>query len=439
MAGLALFTLLGLTHPPQGRQDIGSIPPTSSGPIGHSALPYHPHSTSLAEIFRIFLRLGLTSFGGPSAHLSYFRHEFVTRRGWLNEQSYAHLVALCQFLPGPASSQIGLAVGLFRGGYAGALAAWAGFTLPSAIMLIVFAQGLSRYGQSVPAGILHGLKIVTVAVVVQAIWSMGRQLCPDTARRALMLAACGVALCTPSPWSQFAAIGLAGVLGLLLFRPPVDSASETFPLAVSCRAGAIWLGIFLAILAGLPLLRSLYPQTALAMFDAFYRTGALVFGGGHVVLPLLQAEVVGPGWVSRDTFLAGYGAAQAIPGPLFAFAAFLGASLQTGPGGWWGGTLGLLAIFIPSFFLVAGALPFWTRLRQHARLQAGLLGVQAAVVGLLLAALVSSVWPAAIHTLWDFGWALLALGALQWWKIAPWGVVLGSALIGGIVIQANAP
>ncbi|HRK79258.1 MAG TPA: chromate efflux transporter [Thiobacillus sp.] len=384
-------------------------------------------------VFLVFLRLGLTSFGGPVAHLGYFRDEFVTRRQWLTERSYADLVALCQFLPGPASSQVGIALGLSRSGYAGALAAWAGFTLPSAIALILFAQGMASYGDVIPAGVLHGLKVVAVAVVAQAIWGMARNLCPDAPRVTIMAAAACFVLLLPSAWGQVGVIVIAAVIGLLLFKPQQGAAHDPLPIVMRRRVGLLWLALFFALLMGLPLLTALFPGQTLAMVDAFYRAGSLVFGGGHVVLPLLQAEVVPPGWVDNEFFLAGYGAAQAVPGPLFTFAAFLGASMNETPSGWLGGMICLLAIFAPSFLLVAGALPFWERLRRNVRAQAVLSGINAAVVGLLLAALYQPVWTSAIHAPQDFGLALVALVALVFWKLPPWLVVVGSGVAGGLL------
>lgn len=384
-------------------------------------------------VFLIFLRLGLTSFGGPIAHLGYFRDEFVTRRQWLSERSYADLVALCQFLPGPASSQVGIALGLYRAGFAGALAAWTGFTLPSAIALILFALGIASYGDAIPAGALHGLKVVAVAVVTQAVWGMARNLCPDAPRITLMAAATCFVLLAPSAWAQVGVIAVAAILGLLLFKPQQGAAHEPLPIAMRRRVGLALLMLFCALLLGLPLLTAMVPSQTLSMVDAFYRAGSLVFGGGHVVLPLLQSEVVPNGWVGNDAFLAGYGAAQAVPGPLFTFAGFLGASMNEAPSGWVGGLICLLAIFAPSFLLVAGALPFWERLRRHARTQAALLGVNAAVVGLLLAALYQPVWTSAIHAPQDFGLALVALVALMFWKLPPWLVVVASGVAGGLL------
>ena len=384
-------------------------------------------------VFLIFLRLGLTSFGGPIAHLGYFRDEFVVRRQWLSERSYADLVALCQFLPGPASSQVGIALGLSRSGYRGALAAWLGFTLPSAIALIFFALGIASYGDAMPAGVLHGLKVVAVAVVAQAVWGMARNLCPDAPRISIMAAATCFVLLVPSAWGQVSVIILAAIVGLLLFKPQQGEAHDPLPISVRRRVGLFWLALFFALLLGLPLLTAVFPNQTLAMVDAFYRSGSLVFGGGHVVLPLLQAEVVPTDWVDNDAFLAGYGAAQAVPGPLFTFAAFLGASMNQAPTGWLGGLICLLAIFAPSFLLVVGALPFWEHLRRNLRTQAALLGINAAVVGLLLAALYQPVWTSAIHGPKEFDLALVALVALMFWKLPPWLVVLGSGILGGLL------
>ncbi len=384
-------------------------------------------------VFLIFLRLGLTSFGGPIAHLGYFHDEFVRRRQWLSERSYADLVALCQFLPGPASSQVGIALGLSRAGHAGALAAWLGFTLPSALLLILFALGITSYRDALPSGALHGLKVVAVAVVAQAVWGMARTLCRDVPRVTIMAAATCLVLLVPSAWGQVAVIGMAAVAGLLLFKPEPGGLHEPLPIAVRHGVALLWLTLFVVLLLGLPLLSTLLPNQTLAMVNAFYRSGSLVFGGGHVVLPLLQAEVVPSGWVSNDAFLAGYGAAQAVPGPLFTFAAFLGAAMNQAPSGWLGGLICLLAIFAPSFLLVVGALPFWERLRRNSRTQAALSGVNAAVVGLLLAALYQPVWTSAIHAPQHFGLALVALVALMFWKLPPWLVVLGGGVAGWLL------
>jgi len=388
------------------------------------------------SVFLVFLRLGLTSFGGPIAHLGYFRHEFVVRRRWLSEHSYGDLVALCQFLPGPASSQVGLALGLSRAGYRGALAAWVGFTLPSAIALILFALGIASYGDAMPAGLLNGLKVAAVAVVAQAVWGMARNLCPDALRVTIMAAATCVVLLLPSAWAQIGVIAAGAALGLLLFKPSPAEQREPLSLNVGKREALLCLALFFVLLIGLPVLAQTMQSPLISQIDAFYRAGSLVFGGGHVVLPLLQAEVVPSGWVDGQAFLAGYGAAQAVPGPLFTFAAFLGASMNTGPTGWMGGMICLVAIFVPSFLLVLGALPFWEQLRRSVRMQAALAGVNAAVVGLLLAALYHPVWSSAIFTPEDFALALIALVALMFWKLPPWLVIIGCAVGGWLVSVA---
>lgn len=393
----------------------------------------HAEDRNAWSVFLVFLRLGLTSFGGPIAHLGFFREEFVVRRRWLSERSYGDLVALCQFLPGPASSQVGLALGLSRAGYRGALAAWAGFTLPSAIALILFALGIARYGDAVAPGLLSGLKIAAVAVVAQAVWGMARNLCPDALRVTIMAAATCIVLLAPSAWTQVGVIAAGAALGLMLFKPMSGDQHEPLPITIGARAAWVWLGLFFALLLGLPVLVGAMPGPVLSQIDAFYRAGSLVFGGGHVVLPLLQAEVVPSGWVDGDAFLAGYGAAQAVPGPLFTFAAFLGASMNIGASGWIGGMICLIAIFVPSFLLVLGALPFWERLRCSVRTQAALGGVNAAVVGLLLAALYDPVWTSAIFGAADFALALLALVALMFWKLPAWLVVIGCAAAGWLV------
>ncbi|MHB0776108.1 chromate efflux transporter [Halomonas sp. WWR20] len=404
---------------------MASSPSAAAPPAGH---------IRAWTIFGIFLRLGLTSFGGPVAHLGYFRDEFVNRRRWFSEQRYADLVALCQFLPGPASSQVGMAIGLLQAGYPGVLAAWAGFTLPSAILLILFALGLATWGEAAPAGLLQGLKIAAVAVVAQAVWGMARTLCPDIARQTLMTAVACMLLLGSGPGIQIGAIVAAGVAGLLLCRPPPTREHDVVSTSLDRRTGSLWLSIFGVLLVGLPLLATAWPSQAMHMIDTFYRAGALVFGGGHVVLPLLQAEVV-PSDVTSDTFMAGYGAAQAVPGPLFTFAAFLGAAMNPAAGGWLGGVLCLLAIFLPSFLLVAGMLPFWEPLRRNTHVRAALMGINAAVVGLLLAALYHPVWTSAIHQPRDVALALLAFIALTAWKLPPWLVVLGCGA-GGWLLQS---
>jgi len=384
-------------------------------------------------VFLLFLRLGLTSFGGPIAHLGYFREEFVNRRHWLSERSYADLVALCQFLPGPASSQVGMALGLTRAGFSGAFAAWAGFTLPSALLLTLFGLGLSNWAGIVPDGMLHGLKIVAVAVVAQAVWGMAKNLCIGVMRVGIM----AVSTCIVVRWSgvlsQVGVIVLFAIVGMILFKPTQELVHEPLPIRIKRRVGALLLLIFFGLLIGLPILSELSPNQTLAVFNAFYRAGALVFGGGHVVLPLLQASVVPNGWVSNASFLAGYGMAQAIPGPLTTFAAFLGASMHVAPNGWLGAAICLIAIFLPSFLMVFGALPFWEQLRRSKLTQGALSGINASVVGLLLAALYHPMWTSAILEPLDFGLALLAIVALMAWKLPPWLVVVGSGVAGWLL------
>jgi chromate transporter len=389
-------------------------------------------NVSPATLFFAFLRLGLTAFGGPVAHLAYFREEFVHRRRWLSDAAYADLLALCQFLPGPASSQVGMAIGLQQAGYRGALAAWVGFTLPSALLLILFALSLSHWDDALPSGVIDGLKIVAVAVVAQAVWGMGKSLCPDWPRRLMAISAAGVLLLFPATASQIGIILMAGLIGLGL-RAPASTVQESLASGLSRGSGMVWLGLFALLLLVLPLLVSQSGNPALALFDAFYRAGSLVFGGGHVVLPLLQSEIIGNGWVDREIFLAGYGATQAVPGPLFTFSAFLGAANQGTPTAWAGGTLALLAIFLPAFLLVAGALPFWEKLRHHPKARAALNGINAAVVGILLAAFYDPVWTSAIHRIEHLLLAALALAALTIGKQAPWRVVIACGLIGGML------
>jgi chromate transporter len=385
------------------------------------------HTSSATEVLLAFLWLGLTSFGGPIAHLGYFRTEFVERRQWLDERSYADLVALSQFLPGPASSKVGIAIGLLRAGYRGALAAWLGFTLPSAIALVLFAYGVGAFGDAMGSGWLHGLKVVAVAVVAQAVLGMMRSLAPDKERATLAVAAAVIVSAVPSAWAQIAAIVLGAIVGVTVLRSGAPTDHVALPLQVSRTTGALMLLAFFALLIGLPLLAASVPDQSLRLLDSFYRAGSLVFGGGHVVLPLLQAEVVPPYWVTNDAFLAGYGAAQAVPGPLFTFAAYLGAVMGPWPNGWLGATICLVAIFLPSFLLGIGALPFWDALRSRSIAQAALKGVNAAVVGLLLAALYHPVWTAGITNPRDFALGVVAFLLLFMWQIPPWLVVVLSA------------
>jgi chromate transporter len=390
-----------------------------------------------AEVLLVFLRLGLTSFGGPVAHLGYFRDEFVIRRKWLDENTYIDLVALSQFLPGPASSKVGIAIGLLRAGYGGALAAWTGFTLPSAIALVLFAYGVSAVGDTLGSGWLHGLKVVAVAVVAQAVLGMMRTLTPDRERATMATVAAVIVLAFPSAWSQVSAILLGGFAGYLLLPGAAAAASDhmALPRVVTRPVAVAAIILFFAILLGLPLVVTAVPSHSLQLLEAFYRAGSLVFGGGHVVLPLLQAAVVPPGWVTNDAFLAGYGAAQAVPGPLFTFSAYLGTVMGPSPNGVAGAALCLVAMFLPSFLLVIGPLPFWDDLRGRPWAQSALRGVNAAVVGLLLAALYNPVWTSGITKPSDFALAAAALLLLFMWQTPPWLVVVLSAL-GGALIAA---
>ncbi|MGZ8308811.1 MAG: chromate efflux transporter [Rhodoplanes sp.] len=402
--------------------------------VSQSAGASHPGHW--LEVLAAFTRLGLTSFGGPIAHLGYFREEFVARRQWLDDHAYADLVALCQFLPGPASSQVGISIGLFRAGYIGALAAWVGFTLPSALALVLFAYGVSALGDLSGVDWIHGLKVAAVAVVAQAVLGMIRTLAPDRDRATLAIVAAAIVLLIPTALAQVAAIVFGGLVGIWRLRAAAPVNQVSLPLNVGYAAGAAFLVMFFVFLVGLPVLAAATQAQSIKLFDAFYRAGSLVFGGGHVVLPLLQASVVPPGWVSNDTFLAGYGAAQAVPGPLFTFAAYLGAVMGPAPNGWAGAALCLLAIFLPSFLLLFGALPFWGVLRRRPAAQAALRGVNAAVVGLLLAALYNPVWTAGILNAGDFALATGAFLLLYIWGTPPWLVVLlcaaGGAVLAGV-------
>ncbi len=390
-------------------------------------------SSSFWSLFRIFLVLGLTSFGGPVAHLGYFRTEFVQKRQWLSEQDYAELVALCQFLPGPASSQVGLAIGLLRGHYRGALAAWLGFTLPSAMLLIVFSVSLPFLQSELTQGVLHGLKLVAVAVVAHAVWGMAKTLCNTSAKVSIMTLSAVLILLLPVVWLQPAVILLGGLLGYLYLTNETTTGTRTLPLTLSFSAANAFGVLFLVLLVGLPLFSPLYPTAALQLIDIFYRAGALVFGGGHVVLPLLQAEVVPTGLVDADTFLAGYAAAQAVPGPLFTFAAFLGATATGSITGWLGGVLALLAIFLPSFLVLAAVLPYWQTLRSSAKVSRCMAGVGASVTGILLAALYQPIWLSSIFSPMDLALALIGFVALQFWHRPAWQLVLLGALAGGLV------
>ncbi|REE68050.1 chromate transporter [Paenibacillus taihuensis] len=393
---------------------------------------------TLIELLLVSTKLGLTSFGGPIAHLGYFHHEYIRRRKWLDERSYADLVALCQFLPGPASSQVGIGIGLMRAGLLGGLVAWIGFTLPSVIALILFAL-LLQGGDIAGADWIHGLKIVAVAIVAHAIMGMGQKLAPDRNRATIAVAAAVFSLLSPSAWSQVLLIVCAGLIGLWLYHRQNGTAVEAAPMEVpvSRKFGAFCLALFLVLLISLPLLRQWTSASGgadgigsggggeiLALFDSFYRSGSLVFGGGHVVLPLLEREVVPTGWVSSEQFLAGYGATQAVPGPLFTFASYLGMMAD----GVLGAVVATIAIFLPAFLLIVGALPFWSSLRTSPKVQGALAGVNAAVVGILLAALYNPLWTTAILAPADFALAAVLFGMLAFWKLPPWIVVVTGAL-----------
>jgi chromate transporter len=387
------------------------------------------------EVLRVFLRLGLSSFGGPVAHLGYFRAEFVERRRWLDEAAYADIVALCQFLPGPASSQTGISIGILRAGLPGALCAWLGFTAPSVLAMVLFGYGVAAFGNLADSAWLHGLKIVAVAVVAQAVWGMAKSLCPDRERATIAIGAAMLALAIPTAPGQIGAIAAGGLIGWRLLRGAAPQPRDQHALAVRLpRAWSVMaLVSFFVLLVGLPLVAAAVPLHILALVDSFYRSGALVFGGGHVVLPLLQASVVvPPGWVTNDAFLAGYGAAQAVPGPLFTFAAYLGTVMGPKPNGWLGGLICVLAIFLPSFLLLIGALPFWDALRRRPGVQSALRGVNAAVVGLLLAALYKPVWTSAIFGPADFVIGILAFLLLAFWAVPPWLVVIFGAIAASV-------
>jgi len=392
--------------------------------------PMDENKSSVATVFLTFLRLGLTSFGGPVAHIGYFRDEFVVRRKWLNEHAYADLVALCQFLPGPASSQVGIGVGLSRAGLPGAIAAWTAFTAPSAIALILFGYGVLRFGDVVGSGALHGFKVVAVAVVAQAVWGMAKSLCPDAKRATMAVVAAIAVLAAPSPFVQVGVIVVGGLIGWAFLRGEAATDHVGLGVTVNRKIAIGSLALFFLLLFGLPILAKAFPSQTMALVDSFYRAGSLVFGGGHVVLPLLQSEVVPQGWVSNDAFLAGYGATQAVPGPLFTFAAYLGTVMNLPPNGVAGAIICLLAIFASSFLLVIGTLPFWDGLRRVETVRNALLGVNAVVVGLLLAAFYNPVWTSAILSPADFGLALAAFTLLVFWKTPAWLVVILTALGG---------
>src|SRR5690606_6604681 len=383
------------------------------------------------EILWVFLKLGLTSFGGPVAHLGYFRNELIARRRWLSDSAYADLVALCQFLPGPSSSQVGFALGLIRGGYLGALAAWAAFTMPSVLLLLLFAYGATELGGPIGTGVVHGLKLVACAVVAQAVWGMGRTLCPDLQRLGIAILSALLVTLLPTAIAQVGAVALGILCGMVLCRNLGIKASGSLAGKISKRSARAAIIAFGALFLLLPMLATGFQIQGLVLFETFYRAGALVFGGGHVVLLLLEANVVDTGWLSMDQFLAGYGAAQAVPGPLFSFAAYLGAVVSPEPNGLVGAAIALVAIYLPGVLLVIGLLPYWDDVRRIPTAQAAVAGANAAVVGILAAALYDPIWTSAVKTLPDIGFVVLAFGLLVWGRLAPWALVLLAALAGG--------
>lgn len=383
---------------------------------------------SLLEILLVSTRLGLTSYGGPVAHLGYFHNEYIQRRKWMDEKRYADLVALCQFLPGPASSQVGIGIGVMRAGVLGGIVSFIGFTLPSVIALILFAlilQGLD-IGD---AGWIHGLKIVAVAVVAHAILGMAQKLVPDLKRKALALFALVGTLLWQTAFTQVGVIVISAIIGFILYKQHIENNEEKINFPISRRFAVICLTLFFGLLILLPILREVTSLSWIAMFDSFYRSGSLVFGGGHVVLPLLEREFVPTGWLSEEAFLAGYGAAQAVPGPLFTFAAYLGAVMN----GWQGGLIATIAIFLPAFLLILGTLPFWDSLRRNPKIKGALMGVNAAVVGILISAFYHPIWTSSILAPIDFAFAAILFSMLVYWKLPPWIIVVTGA-IGGFLI-----
>ncbi|AYA75781.1 chromate transporter [Bacillus sp. Y1] len=383
---------------------------------------------SLLEILIVSTKLGLTSFGGPIAHLGYFHNEYIRKRKWLDEKSYADLVALCQFLPGPASSQVGIGIGVMRAGVLGGIVSFIGFTLPSVVALMIFAL-LLRGFEVGETGWIHGLKIVAVAVVAHAILGMANNLTPDLKRKALALFALVVTLLWQTAFTQVGVIFIAGILGFFLYRQQTDTHEQKMAFPISRRFGVISLLVFFSLLLLLPILREATSLHWVALFDSFYRSGSLVFGGGHVVLPLLEREFVPTGMLTEEAFLAGYGATQAVPGPLFTFAAYLGTVIS----GWHGGLLATFAIFLPAFLLVLGALPFWDSIRRNPKIKGALMGVNAAVVGILTSAFYQPIWTSSILAPIDFAFAAILFSMLVYWKLPPWIIVV-TGVIGGALM-----
>lgn len=383
---------------------------------------------SYIEILLISTRLGLTSFGGPTAHLAYFHEEYVRKRKWMDEKSYADLVALAQFLPGPASSQVGIGIGVMKAGITGGIISFIGFTLPSVIVLMIFALLLIEFDAS-SVGWLHGLKIVAVAIVAHAIIGMTKKLTPDIKRKTIALLALIGTLLWQTATTQVSVILIAGLVGFLLFKehPKTKTERSYFPIAKS--ASIICLVFFFTLLIALPLLSELTGSHWVAMFDSFYRSGSLVFGGGHVVLPLLEQEFVPAGLISKEAFLAGYGATQAVPGPLFTFAAYLGTVMK----GWQGGLVATFAVFLPAFLLIVGVLPFWDSLRNNTKVKGAIIGVNAAVIGILISAFYMPIWTSSIINATDFALAAILFSMLAFFKLPPWIIVVSGALGGTLI------
>lgn len=393
--------------------------------MGTASKPQQSKSRALLEVFLVSTKLGLTSFGGPIAHLGYFHNEYIQKRKWMDEKTYADLVALCQFLPGPASSQVGVGIGTIRAGLLGGAAAWLGFTLPSIILLLVFSL-LMKTMDVGSSGWIHGLKIVAVAIVAQAVLSMGKKLASTKSTASIAIAAASLTLLWQTVYSQVVIIILAGLIGLFAFKTVSSQENSTIHIPVNRSVAMVCLILYTLLLLLLPLISGLWHSQLIALFDSFYRVGSLVFGGGHVILPLLEREVVPQGWVSKEVFLAGYGATQAVPGPLFTFATYLGAMFD----GFRGALVGTLAIFLPAYLLIIGALPFWNTLRSNVKIQSVFVGINAAVVGILLAALYNPLWTTAILDPYDFALAIVLFGLLVFWKLPPWLIVLAGALAG---------
>ncbi|NRF91721.1 chromate efflux transporter [Paenibacillus frigoriresistens] len=383
---------------------------------------------ALLEVFLVSTKLGLTSFGGPIAHLGYFHNEYIQKRKWMDEKSYADLVALCQFLPGPASSQVGVGIGTIRAGLLGGAAAWLGFTLPSIILLLLFSLLMKAMDVS-STGWIHGLKIVAVAIVAQAVLSMGKKLASDKSTASIAIAAASVTLLWQTVYSQVVIIVLAGLIGLFAFKTVSNQDNSTIQVRVHRSVAIFCLVLYAMLLLLLPIFSGLWHSQLISLFDSFYRVGSLVFGGGHVILPLLEREVVPQGWVSKEAFLAGYGATQAVPGPLFTFGSYLGAMFD----GVRGALVGTLAIFLPAYLLIIGALPFWNSLRTNVKIQSAFVGINAAVVGILLAALYNPLWTTAIIRPYDFTLVIMLFGLLVFWKLPPWCIVLLGAVAGEVL------